>query len=886
MDTTSHLGMDFVRALLDSPTFLPGLLPGLGISVALIALAVVLGRSFLRRMVRRRPADLHRDEAGAAVALDFALTLPVFVVLVLLVGQYALLVQGQLIVHYSAYVAARTARAHLFEAGHQAGLLNVLSTDVSPNSWWIEQQEIDRIERLADRAARFALIAAASPADPGRLGLDSAALSDAETRSGVRQWLPRLTGASTSGEISKRHDSLFRKTAYAFYPDHAEVEITVEDLDTKFALFGGHSMYVIRADVTFQQVITMSGGAVLGPIWGDKEVNGTWYHTSKGDDAGAVMRRALHAARREDGSIVLISMVGLITLALMIILVLNTGFQLTRRIQVQNAADAHAMTQASWTARSLNVMAMNQVGITQAMAVSTTSKALSTIALASWTAAGQTAANVASASATYGPPCAVPKDPISFLATFVQCSRVLMHITYTGGSAGVGIDDSFDVLNKLDASITDPTSEVGNDFEDIALAFSKMNEHLVETFPEFAAEIASELALENDVEEPLFHPRELTAQQRASTRLPVEESSLVAGLDSAMLCRRGSWGSGEAGIATPGGVFENFETHGYPSGRGPYVIARDYISRHITREVEATFSGGVPRWDGGFLTGVAQAGRPLIPLPPITFTTLQHHTQKPFLYPQDPVSERTRNASREIDWYTHGADLYDLFPFKDFIDGLPWPVDELFAGVVKAATYLPPTPKSPVTPYVVGTFETTEKDNVFRPSTTGKLDLSFTAPSPYPSADHWWMGLCATQKPGVTSTETLKLYHLPAGDVFVSNEDRHAQLSLVAFTKRDGGAGIFENSFPSAFDETYAYAQARVYNVSYRLNRYGNYVNPMSEINARSDLWTQGWRARLTPATLVADEKAAVASAVADYAPLEQMLSALTEADLRLINVR
>ncbi len=74
----------------------------------------------------------------------------------------------------------------------------------------------------------------------------------------------------------------------------------------------------------------------------------------------------LHAD--ESGQIVPLFIFMALTLVFVVVLVLNTGRQAEQRIEVQNAADAAVMTHASWMARSLNIVSLNNTAITQAYA--------------------------------------------------------------------------------------------------------------------------------------------------------------------------------------------------------------------------------------------------------------------------------------------------------------------------------------------------------------------------------------------------------------------------------------------------------------------------------------------------------------------------------------
>src|SRR5439155_1053941 len=53
-----------------------------------------------------------------------------------------------------------------------------------------------------------------------------------------------------------------------------------------------------------------------------------------------------------------------------------TGDQVTRKMEMQNTADAVAVSSANWVARGMNVVSMNNVAMTQVLAVIVIAKSL------------------------------------------------------------------------------------------------------------------------------------------------------------------------------------------------------------------------------------------------------------------------------------------------------------------------------------------------------------------------------------------------------------------------------------------------------------------------------------------------------------------------------
>ncbi|MFZ5828757.1 MAG: TadE/TadG family type IV pilus assembly protein [Planctomycetota bacterium] len=90
-------------------TVLIACLPWLGILLAACLAAWLLVHLHGYRARWQHVWRLHRDEDGAVQSLSFVLTLPVFIMLVMLIVQVSQLMIGTVIVHYAAYATARAA---------------------------------------------------------------------------------------------------------------------------------------------------------------------------------------------------------------------------------------------------------------------------------------------------------------------------------------------------------------------------------------------------------------------------------------------------------------------------------------------------------------------------------------------------------------------------------------------------------------------------------------------------------------------------------------------------------------------------------------------------------------------------------------------------------
>lgn len=192
---------EWLGALVTSPTLWEGVALWGGLAVASALVACLPLRAWARRLA---PRPLGADESGAAAAVDFTLTLPVFIVFVSLSVQFAVLLDATLIVHYAAYSAARSARVWVAESIASSPLPVPGSAPGVPIS--------TRTRQRARSAASLALVAA-SPSDPDIASQGSGAPVGT---------LAALAGAAG---LPARAASLQAKARYAFDPRNTQVEI-------------------------------------------------------------------------------------------------------------------------------------------------------------------------------------------------------------------------------------------------------------------------------------------------------------------------------------------------------------------------------------------------------------------------------------------------------------------------------------------------------------------------------------------------------------------------------------------------------------------------------------------------------------------------------------
>ena len=83
--------------------------PWLAILAASFAVLFVIARANRARPRPRRLRRLHTDQHGSVQSLSFVLTLPLFIMVLLLIVQVSQLMIGQMVVEYAAFAAARAA---------------------------------------------------------------------------------------------------------------------------------------------------------------------------------------------------------------------------------------------------------------------------------------------------------------------------------------------------------------------------------------------------------------------------------------------------------------------------------------------------------------------------------------------------------------------------------------------------------------------------------------------------------------------------------------------------------------------------------------------------------------------------------------------------------
>lgn len=256
----------------------------------------------------------------------------------------------------------------------------------------------------------------------------------------------------------------------------------------------------------------------------------------------------------------------------------NSAEHLSRKVRVQDAADAAAIAQGTWMARSLNVMATNNVALTQTAAINAIGAAVNLTAAdliqfltreaARWTAVGIVA-------------CVVPVNP--------KCIEA-------GVKLAIAVDGIFELEDVAALNVL-----AHAEFNEHAWAYARANERIAARFAGFSADMQRALAASNGLPEP---PRmQAVGWTRApglifglqSTGLPVSAIDAGAVVNGDTLSDaftivwtgvRSVHSTGEDGTSSfPMPMARNFKDHGYDD-EGPWPKARDSVKEQLEAAID------------------------------------------------------------------------------------------------------------------------------------------------------------------------------------------------------------------------------------------------------------------------------------------------------------
>ncbi len=290
---------------------------------------------------------------------------------------------------------------------------------------------------------------------------------------------------------------------------------------------------------------------------------------------------------KQRGQLMILAMFGMIPLVLLIGFVFNTGEQVSSKIRVQNAADSAAMTQATWAARSLNVMSINNTALSQTYSVTVVGFAAAAVAFQAAPLIVKEQAEIAKALANCAQLCT---NPIGCAAAAVCAAGPVareVHLLdeiiprYRAIAGDIGGGD-FASLSPIPTKI--------NEFQEISAALSVMNDEIIARFPEYSKKVSQELATLNGLTDtPRFYAgfngNDVAKKEKyLTTGLPVKKVELLNGAFKSVL------GGTLKGVSERGTQsttlikrFHDFEQHGYSRNRGPYKEAYDDTKKAVDK---------------------------------------------------------------------------------------------------------------------------------------------------------------------------------------------------------------------------------------------------------------------------------------------------------------
>lgn len=259
--------LEIARAFATSPSFWQQTVPLS--ACALASLGALIAFMVLRmRRARRRVSRLVHSEHGSAQAMDFVLTFPIALLVMYLFIQFLMAAQASLVVHYAAYVAARTARTMYWDVSvdevraEQVRERLLGDNDTSRRQYWrvIRSRNEGRARSRAAIAARVALMAAvpASQVTPGRVSADAAVV------------LKEVNSLSPRTALRIRSEAGRNKAIYAFVPANARIVVDVDaQYERALLIFQAGSgprvrALPIQAEVTFRYPLRMPVGRFFG----------------------------------------------------------------------------------------------------------------------------------------------------------------------------------------------------------------------------------------------------------------------------------------------------------------------------------------------------------------------------------------------------------------------------------------------------------------------------------------------------------------------------------------------------------------------------------------------------------------------------------------------
>ena len=300
-----------------------------------------------------------------------------------------------------------------------------------------------------------------------------------------------------------------------------------------------------------------------------------------------------------------------IPLVLLMAYVFNGGYLVAQKTKLQNTADTAALMEATWTARTLNIMSMNNTALTQSQAIASAGYTLERHLMDSGLTAGLVAGFYVGRIIGWAEKCP-PWCPlvagIVYIAMYIGLNEAVLEPLY---------ELQLEVARSMHTNSAKNASDHDQGFAKAAASFAKMNRILVEEFPNQLDSYSRDVATSNYTDLLKFFRYTGWAEDSTTshtTDIPVVEQSLRDALET--LTRTGSGKPNQikensaiarritdtaarfkdledvfrAGLKGTQSnpytswsldYFGNFTQHGYPDGLGPYSVLKPDVEREF-----------------------------------------------------------------------------------------------------------------------------------------------------------------------------------------------------------------------------------------------------------------------------------------------------------------
>jgi len=251
--------MELFQSLMRSDTFWSETVFFGCISLMLLLLSILV--LIVRKPNRKRLTNVFTDTNGSAAAVDFVLTFPIVMVVVLVAVQYALLANASLVVHYAAYSAARSARVYAFDT-YTDRFTRILRNTGNGSAFLYYMRNRNRVKDRALMAARLPLVAI-SPA--------SKAVKSKQPKSADWKNAKKLVDILAKDTPKSDKDALYRKAYYAFDAKNLKVDtgllFDISSMSSgKTPFQKGIDEWPVRAEVSYRFYLYLPVSRFFGDV--------------------------------------------------------------------------------------------------------------------------------------------------------------------------------------------------------------------------------------------------------------------------------------------------------------------------------------------------------------------------------------------------------------------------------------------------------------------------------------------------------------------------------------------------------------------------------------------------------------------------------------------